>query len=325
MMSENAKKPLSLPYCEYPNTTQTSLHGQQRLPEQLQPATFAEVSPYRSNEYQITVASALTHLQLLQMARGVGESFAQREPMARYLQLPTSMPYELVGKKHIDPFGTDSFGEWTYANLIYWFIRLFLLTNPSMPKPITKLNNAVLDLSYSILGENGDVIGGTYSEPLLQPNDNAQPFRSNDPFLSAVLLGLNPILELLMEQNAIGIQLLSENYSSVKQSWIQGKIIHHFMLARFEGLPKEDTAELMFGIYEQYQRQGYKYVVAEATNQWTGAALEAIGAVRVFFTPFRTQQRVKESKIPLPIDVTTPDGYVSNINSGSMFYILRLN
>ena len=44
---------------------------------------------------------------------------------------------------------------------------------------------------------------------------------------------------------------------------------------------------------------GYEYMVTEATNQWTGAAFEALGGVRVHFYPFQGQPAVRKSAEPL--------------------------
>jgi hypothetical protein len=47
----------------------------------------------------------------------------------------------------------------------------------------------------------------------------------------------------------------------------------------------------------QYRALGHGFVVVEATNQWTGAACEALGATRVF---------------------------LAGKDSGSMLYVVRL-
>ena len=44
---------------------------------------------------------------------------------------------------------------------------------------------------------------------------------------------------------------------------------------------------------EHYRTLGYSYLVTEATNQWTGAAFEALGGVRVHFAPFQAKPAVR--------------------------------
>ena len=75
---------------------------------------------------------------------------------------------------------------------------------------------------------------------------------------------------------------------------------------------------------ERYRALGYAFIVVEATNQWTGAACEALGGVRVHFAPFRAEPTVRKSAEPLEDVVTSPDGFVSDKDSGSMFYVIRL-
>jgi hypothetical protein len=65
-------------------------------------------------------------------------------------------------------------------------------------------------------------------------------------------------------------------------------------------------------------------MVIEATNQWTGAACEVLGGVRVHFAPYRARRTVLESLLPRADTVTSPDGFLSKKDSGSMFYVIRL-
>ncbi len=65
-------------------------------------------------------------------------------------------------------------------------------------------------------------------------------------------------------------------------------------------------------------------MVTEATNQWTGAAFEALGGVRVHFAPFQAQATVRNSAEPLEGLTTSPNGFLSDKDSGGMFYVIRL-
>jgi hypothetical protein len=69
---------------------------------------------------------------------------------------------------------------------------------------------------------------------------------------------------------------------------------------------------------------GHTFMVIEATNQWTGAACEALGGVRVHFAPFRAHRTVCRSEDPRDDTVTSPDGFLSSKDSGSMLYVIRL-
>jgi len=95
-------------------------------------------------------------------------------------------------------------------------------------------------------------------------------------------------------------------------------------VARSDDLPKENAFELVAASAEHYRALGYSYMVTEATNQWTGAAFEALGGVRVHFAPFQAQPAVHKSTEPLEDVTTSPNGFLSDKDSGGMFYVIRL-
>jgi hypothetical protein len=96
------------------------------------------------------------------------------------------------------------------------------------------------------------------------------------------------------------------------------------MVARSDALAKADTFELVAASAEHYQALGYAFMVVEATNQWTGAACEALGGVPVHFAPFQAQPTVRQSAVALEDVVTSSNGFLSDKDSGSMFYVIRL-
>ena len=96
------------------------------------------------------------------------------------------------------------------------------------------------------------------------------------------------------------------------------------MVARSDDLAKGDTFELVAASAEHFRALGHKFMVIEATNQWTGAACQALNGVRVHFAPFQARQTVRKSTEPLEGVVTSPNGFVSDKDSGSMFYVIRL-
>ena len=75
---------------------------------------------------------------------------------------------------------------------------------------------------------------------------------------------------------------------------------------------------------EHHQALGYAFMVTKATNQWTGAAFEALGGVRVHFRPFKVEPAVPKSNEPLEDVTTSPNGFLSDKDSGGMFYVIRL-
>ena len=315
-------EPRPLPYCSYPSAIDVAQHGLQILPACLPVVDFERARPHRSLRYAAMPASYLTPLEVVQLAEVVGTSFARREPQCRHLQPAKRIPAELREALHVDPFGESAFGPWNTERLMYWFIRLLVLTDPTSSRSAIELNTETLAQSLAVLDETGEVIGGALNERM--PCHPGPPsFREGDPFLDAVLGFVEPVLALLGAQDAEALKALSVAYPEFREAHAAGKVGHHFMVARSGALPKADAFELVAATADRYRALGYAYMLIEATNQWTGAACEVLGATRVHFAPFRVRRTVRRS--PEPLDtVTSPDGFLSSKDSGSMLYVIRL-
>jgi hypothetical protein len=313
-----------LPYCAYPGYADVADHGIQSLPSILPLIDFAPAQPHRSNRYVAVPAIDLAPAQVLDMARVVGASFACREPQARHLRPPTDPPAGLMQARHIDPFGVEFFGPWTKETLLYWFIRLLLLTDPTAPQSEIPVNDEVLAQSIALLDQDGYVVGGAFNETM-SLLDITPDLRATDPFLASVMTFTGPILEMLGAQDVEALTELITRYPDFRDAYESGNVGHHSMIARSDHLPKADTFELVAVTVERYRALGYRYMVVEASNQWTGAACEVLSGVRVHFAPFRSQPAVRESHESLEGIVTSADGYLSNKDSGCMFYVIHLN
>src|SRR5262249_8855402 len=315
-------EPRPLPYCSYPSAIDVAQHGLQILPASLPLVDFERARPHRSLRYAAMPASYLTPLEVMQLAEVVGTSFARREPQCRHLQSPKLMPAELREALHADLFGESAFGPWTNEPLMSWFIALLVLTAPPSSRSAIELNPATLAQSLAVLDETGEVIGGALNETM--PVHAGPPsFRQGDPFLEAVLAFVEPVLALLGAQDAEALKALAVAYPEFREAHVAGKVGHHFMVARSGALAKSVTLELVAATAERYRALGYAYMVIEATNQWTGAACEVLGATRVHFAPFRVRRTVRRSTEPVDT-VTSPDGFLSSKDSGSMLYVIRL-
>jgi hypothetical protein len=224
--------------------------------------------------------------------------------MTRFIQLPTAPP----------PGLDESFGPWTKENLFHWVIRLFFLSDSAnAPRP------GVLAQSLAILSEDGSILGGAINEPLSHGAGDSSP----DAFRDAVLSVFLPILTLLMEQDAEAVAALCGRYPDFENALHHGLAGHFALVARADQLPVEEAFELVAASAEHYRQLGFSYVLTSATNQWTGAAFTALGGVPVHFEPYLGRQRVAAS--PVPIDtVSSPSGYLSAKDSGSMIFVLRL-
>ena len=257
------------------------------------------------------------------MAQGVGRAFARHEPQVRFVRPSLHPPAGLMQARHADPFGEEMFGAWTKERLLYWFIRLFVLTDPASPKAAIRINEDALAHSLAIVDGQGQVIGGAFNETM--PALGATPARrQDDPFLAAVWSFLAPFFDLLIDHDTEALTALCAQYPAFHAAYAGGKVGHHFMVARSEALAKADTFELVAASAEHFQARGHAYMVVEASNQWAGAACEALGAVRVHFTPYQVRYSIRRSAEPLDGMVTSANGWLSDKDSGIMFYVLRL-
>jgi hypothetical protein len=319
----SADEPRPLPYSDYPTASDVARHGLQPLPASLPLVDFAQAKPYRSSRYSPVLATELTKDQLLQMAWVIAAGFARREPQARHLRPPKHPPAGLMEARHTDPFGTDSFGSWDTETQMYWIVRLTALTDPTSPQDAIELNEETLTQSLAILDGEGRVIGAAFNQTM-PPFDVEPPFREDDLFLDTVVGVWEPVYGALGAQDAEALTALSERYPEFKEAYAQGKVSHHILIARSEDLPKGDTFELVAAGAERCRTLGYEYMVTEATNQWTGAAFEALGGVRVHFRPFLVEPAVPKSDEPLEDVTTSPNGFLADKDSGGMFYVIRL-
>ena len=323
-LADNAKSgPRHLPHAAYPKARDAAQHGLQPLPESLPLVDFGRAEPYRSNRYSTVDATDLTPEQLLQAAWVIADGFVRREPQARHLRPPKNPPAGLMQARHTNPFGTVPFGSWDTLTQMYWIVRLAALTDPTSPTGAIEVNEDVLEQSLAIVDGEDRVIGAAFNETM-PPLDVEPPLREGDPFLDTVFTVWDPVYAALGAQDVESVAALSERYPSFQKAHNEGKVTHHILIARSDDLPKEDAFELVAASAQRCRALGYEYMVTEATNQWTGAAFEALGGVRVHFAPFQVSPAVPKSDEPLDDATTSPNGYLSDKDSGGMFYVIRL-
>jgi hypothetical protein len=322
LLTATVAEALPLPFCTYPRTADSAAHGVQPLPRELPVLDLPAVTAHRSTRYTAVPASLLSVRQVLELARVVGNAFAVREPQCRHIRPAARAPVSLHAATHDDPFGRERFGPWTRERLMYWFIRLCVLTDPTSPRSAVAVNRDALAQSVALLDDRGRVMGGALNETM-PPADAAPAMRGDDPFLSAAWSYVAPILAMLADQDAEALAALCRTYPRFRDAYERGRVGHHFMVARSDALAKADAFELVASSTTHYRWLGFEYMLVEATNQWTGAACEALNGVRVHFAPFRLR-RVVPSGYIRPDETTSPDGYLSDKDSGSMFYVIRL-
>ena len=317
---QKVNPPSKLPWCEYPTATDTPYHGLLEIPQQLPEVNFESIHKYRSKSYKSIPITELNHTQVIQMAHMVATSFAKNEPMNKHVHPPKDVPSGILSIKHQDPFGTDSFGHWTTENILLWFVRLMILTNPSDPIGQIGLNSEVFKHSLAIV-ENGNVIGGSFNVSL---SSEEEKWRAEDPFLNAVFLYQNPIVNFFYKPEHKALLALGEKFPSFHNAQQHGKIGYVSMIARSPNLPSNHVFELFAASFEHFQKEGFEYMVITGTNNWTGAASEVMGAARIYFTPFRDKRRVAVEKAAKGNESYSYDGFISAKDSGAMIYSVKL-
>jgi hypothetical protein len=194
-----------------------------------------------------------------------------------------------------------------------------ILTHPTSPRSSIQVNEEALAQSLAIVDHRDQVIGDAFNDTI-PPIDVEPEFREDDPFLAAVLATYEPVIAQLGAQDAEALTALSERYPQFREAYARGKVGHHLLVARSDALSKADAFELVAASAERYRALGYEFMAAEVTNQWTGAAFEALGGVRVHFYAFQAQPAVRKSYEPLEGVTTSPNGYLSDKDGG---HVLR--
>ena len=313
--------PLKLPRCNYPTVKDIKQRGLYNLQDELPLVDFELARNFRSNKYTAIPLDGFDKSQILELTHIIASSFANNEPMNRHVHPSFKIPTEIINAKHIDHLGSDSFGPWTTENILFWFVRLALLTEPSHQIGDIGLNDDLLRHSLVIVDEYSKPIGGSLNITLPGEEEN---WRQNDPFLDAVFTYQDPIIDFIHMHEHVAIQALIEKYPDFEKALQLGKVGYIAMIARSAELPTEHTFELFAASFEQFQNQGYKYMLITGTNQWTGAACEALGAARIYFSPFRDKRRVAKEIDANQNEPYSSDGFISNKDSGLMIYTLKL-
>jgi hypothetical protein len=318
---ENANSsPPKLPWCTYPTAAETDQHGLYDLPPILPLVDFGSAKMYRRKDQRQELVRGLSQQQILQMTRMLATSFARNEPMNKQVHPPKGAPTAALNTTHQDPLGSASFGPWTTENILFWFTRLVVLTNPSDPASHIKLNQEVLDYSLAFV-EQGQVIGAALNIALHAEEEN---WRTGDSFLDAVFQYQHPIVDFFHQAELEAVSALGDKYPAFKSAHQSGKVGYIFMIARSPELPSERVFELFAASFEHLQGEGFEYMLVTGTNNWTGAACEALGAARVYFTPFRDRPRVATEETAKDDEPYSTDGYISAKDSGAMVYAVKL-
>lgn len=314
---------IKLPHCHYPKAEDSHAHGLQVLPDELPLLDLTLAQPYRSRAFKAIPIETFSHEQVLELIRVIAKSFVLNEPMNRHMVPYVNSPQVIKESTCLNLYGENGFGEWNKENIFQWIVRLLVFDQLKDRLDRSISNNFAKQLSLAILDDYGKIIGGALSIRFLSGSSGNAPDPEN--IFSKVVIGvMQPIVNMLISQEESSIHALSDKYPEFHKALIDAKVGELFMIARSPFLPTDDTFELVAASLERFRELGYHYVLTAAANQWTGAAFEIIGGVRVHFAPYRAKKTVKESHEPLPNETATRDGFLSAKDSGCMFYVIRL-
>ena len=314
---------IKLPHCHYPKATDSDAHGLQRLPDELPLLDLTQAKLFRSAKYRAIPIETFSHEQVVELIDVIARSFVLNEPMNRHMVPPKNPPQEIQESSYLNAYGETVFGAWEKENIFQWIIRLLVFDQLKDRLDRNVSDNFSKQLSLAILNNTGKVIGGALSIRLHASHSG----NATDPenlFSQVVMRVVQPIVNMLVSQEEASLPALGEKYNEFRQALNEGKVGELFMIARSPLLDREDTFELVAATLERFRDLGYHYVVTAAANQWTGAAVEIVGGVRVHFAPYREKKTVKESPVPIPDETSTSDGFLSAKDSGCMFYIIKL-
>ena len=325
-MKKNEKKPQKLPFCKYPNSGMLDYHGIYSLPDELPVLDLEKIKKYRSKRISLTCINVLNKLQIEQFMRLLAYGFSKLGPISRNIVPPLTYTNGLTKDSvHCDVLGSSCFGEWSAENLMYWFFRLFFVTNSTDSKGNIRFNSDVLNNSFVSLNEKNEVIGSVLNHLFYLSENSESDDRKNDIFLDAIRNYLEPMNSFVLKQDLEALKAISDKYPDFKKAYNEKNVACMAFLTRRGDLPVEDTFELFAFAVEHYYTKGFKYVVFEASNQWTGATCEVLNGVRVHFAPTKGKKNIFQSSVPLENISTSPDGYIGIKDSGCMFYIIKLN
>lgn len=310
--------------CHFPKAIDISQHGLQELPNILPIVDFSKAAEFGSIKYQPVQTTDLTKPEILELVKLIAYSFVTMEPMNRHLNPPLQIPVQLSNIEYKGPLGRAYFGPWTKENIFHWFIRLQLLSIPVENEGSYKLNDDIIKLSLAIRDTDGQIIGGAFNMSLHDELEDPDQ-KVAHPFIDAISPFIDPPLELVVQQEHEAIGAICNKYAGFAEAYEKGMVGCHFLIARSSSLPAEDTFELVLSSAKHFKKLGYSFLVVSATNNWTGAACEALHGIRVHFSPYRTINRVKETIHASPQEAHSSDGFISDKDSGSMFYLIKLS
>ena len=278
----------------------------------------------------------LSKNDVLELVRMVGLGFAVYEPMSRHIKAQL-MTDELRDAEYEDALGRHSWGHHTLAeqkqmskddlpltmaDALTWWIRMAFISDPAVKgRP---LQQETLKRSTVAIDTNtGDFLGALIGVPATLPSlDTPSCPPADCIFHQETNKALAPIGKLIGDIEGAAVRSLTTTYPAMKQAFEQHKVTCAFMISKSSQIEVSQSlpVDLFRAHFEQQIALGHEYFVTEATNPWTGAVMEAMGATPTYFAPHRSIGGIVKSDVPVKEGPSSPNGYVSDKDSGIMYY-----
>ena len=318
----------------FPTRADTAFHGVQIAELDRLMATTATIPVFDASHLdalrnpRLCVRSwhSLSVSQVKEALAVIGEAFARWEPVVRHLLLPAEpVEFKESTTRHSDGLEQGvTLGEWTAANLTAWWTREHFVVDATQPG--APLQHDTLLLSLAVVAPDGSVTTSyclhKQSPPDASAPDAAAP--TIHTFLKQCYFPLDALLECTTNE---GFAALCKRFPDFVEAWQAGCVVEGAMLGKAAHVvDKREPLEIFYRAFFHCQALGYRYLFVLATSHWTGAIMEAMGAVRVSFEPF-------QGKISVPLNKdgkalggspSSSNGWLSDKDSGVMMYVVAL-
>ena len=353
LTSEDEQK---VPFKKFPTHSEIENHGLQPLPEttdvpQISPSSVLPFCLNEETSSSIVYRSwnDLCEEEVLELVRMLGLGFAKYEPMCRHLRAQL-LCEELREEEYEDALGKHSWGfhsqkekgiekenlEMFMEDALTWWIRLCFVTNSSedgrpVQKEVLNLSTVAIDTkTNNFLGAVLAMPAHIPSPPPSSPSSSSSSSSSSSPthesiFHREAALALSPVKRYVDNMENTAIPALVSSYPPLQKAFENEKVTCCFMISKssLHPVPLSLPVDLFRAHMEQQIELGMEYFVTEATNPWTGAVMEAMGATPTFFSPHRSVEGVIKSDKAVKEGPSSSNGWVSDKDSGAMFYVGR--
>ena len=337
-----------VPFLKFPTHAETHRHGMQPLPTTLDVPQInpSSVLPYCMSENTASSVefkswTELSKNDVLELVRMVGLGFAAYEPMCRHLNAQL-MTDELRDAEYEDALGRHSWGHHTLAeqkemtkedlpltlaDALTWWIRMAFISDPEVEgRPLQQ--ETLKRSTVAIDTKTGDFLGALIGVPATLPPSSDAPHPSPPAdcvFQRECNKAIGPIGQLIEDMEGAAVPALITAYPAMKQAFEQHKVTCAFMISKSSQIEVSHSlpVDLFRAHMEQQIALGHKYIVTEASNPWTGAVMEAMGATPTYFAPHRSIGGIVKSDEPVEEGPSSSNGYVSDKDSGIMYYAGR--